>query len=185
MSQQPVPYSGASAPRSPLPTLIVTAILLIAVGVGFLVWPFFAATWMLAILVGSAFITTGLAMLTRAAASPAALIGGLLLLAVGVLAILFSEFTVTVLVTFVGFGLVMFGVLWTAIGASFARRSPAAVVPGIVMLVGGVLALIWPNVALIVAAVVCGICMILLGGLLVWAATRMRRVDPSKTTIVI
>ncbi len=183
MSQQPVVYTTEKR-RFPWWTLLVTGVLVAAVGVGFLVWPFFAATWMLVVLFGSALIANGLAVLTRSAASPAALIGGIVLIAAGVLAIVFSDLTVGAIVAFVGVGLVVFGVLWIAIGARFAGRGPAILVPGVLILVGGVVALAWPGLALAVVAAIGGVCLVLLGALIIWTANRLRRLDVSATTIV-
>jgi uncharacterized membrane protein HdeD (DUF308 family) len=172
VSQQPVVYTTEKR-RFPWWTLLVTGVLVAAVGVGFLVWPFFAATWMLVVLFGSALIANGLAVLTRSAASPAALIGGIVLI-----------LTVGAIVAFVGVGLVVFGVLWIAIGARFAGRGPAILVPGVLILVGGVVALAWPGLALAVVAAIGGVCLVLLGALIIWTANRLRRLDVSATTIV-
>jgi uncharacterized membrane protein HdeD (DUF308 family) len=52
------------------------------------------------------------------------------------------------------------------------------------MLLGGVTALVLPALALSIVAVVGGLCLILIGVLIVSAATRLRRVNASATTIV-
>lgn len=184
MSQQPVVYTSGRR-RFPWWTLFVTGALVAAVGLGFLVWPFFAASWLLVVLFGSALVANGLALLTRAAGSPGALVGGLVLVAAGVLSIVFSDFTVSAIVAFVGVGLVLFGVLWIAVGARFAGRSPMLLVPGVLVLAGGVVALAWPGLALAVVAVIGGVCLLLLGALIMWTANRLRRVDASATTIVV
>lgn len=183
MSQYPIVTSTGQR-RFPWWTLLITGVLVAAVGVGFLIWPFFAASWMLVVLFGSALIANGLAVLTRSAGSSAALIGGLVLIAAGVLAIVFSDLTVGAIVAFVGVALVVFGVLWIAISARFAGRSPVILVPGVLILVGGIVALAWPGLALAVIAVIGGICLVLLGALIIWTANRLRRVDVSATTIV-
>lgn len=184
MSQQPVVYAAAGNRGLPWWPLLLAGALVAAVGVGFLVWPFFAASWLLVVLFGSALIANGLALLTRAGGSSAALVGGIVLIGAGVLAIVFSDFTVSAIVAFVGVGLVVFGVLWIAIGARFAGRSPALLVPGVLVLVGGIVALAWPGLALAVVAVIGGICLVLLGSLIIWTANRLRRTRPSATTIV-
>ncbi|WP_449282876.1 DUF308 domain-containing protein [Leucobacter sp.] len=182
MSQQPVPYRVTTTRRFPWWTPLIAGVLIALVGVGFLIWPFFAGGWALAILFGSALIANGLALLARG--SSAAVIGGLLLLAAGVLAIVFSEFTVAVLVSSVGAGLIVLGAIWIAVAARLAGRRALAILPGALMLLGGVTALVLPALALSIVAVVGGLCLILIGVLIVSAATRLRHVNASTTTIV-
>lgn len=182
MSQQPVPYRVTTTRRFPWWTLLIAGVLIALVGVAFLVWPFFAGSWVLAILFGSALIANGLALLARG--SSAAVIGGLLLLAAGVLAIVFSEFTVAVLVSSVGAGLIVIGAIWIAVAARMPGRRVLAILPGALMLLGGVVALVLPALALSIVAVVGGLCLMLIGALIISAATRLRRVNASTTTIV-
>lgn len=183
MSQQPVPYAVSTTTRRfPWWALLVAGVLTALVGVGFLVWPFFAGSWVLAILFGSALIANGLALLARG--SSASLLGGLLLVLAGVLAIVFSEVTVSALVSFVGVGLIVFGVIGIAIGSRLPGRRALAIVPGALMLLGGVVALVLPELALSIVAVIGGLCLILIGALVVMTATRLRRVNASATTIV-
>jgi uncharacterized membrane protein HdeD (DUF308 family) len=179
VSQQPVPYRVTTTRRFPWWTLLIAGVLIALVGVGFLIWPFFAGSWVLAILFGSALIANGLALLTRG--SSASLIGGLLLLIAGVLAIVFSEVTV---VSFVGAGLIVLGAIWIAVAARLPGRRALSILPGALMLLGGVTALVLPALALSIVAVVGGLCLILIGVLIVSAATRLRRVNASATTIV-
>lgn len=182
MSQQPVPYRVTTTRRFPWWTLLVAGVLIGLVGVGFLVWPFFAGSWALAILFGSALIANGVALLTRG--SSAAVIGGLLLLAAGILAIVFSELTVAVLVSSVGAGLIVLGAIWIVVAARMPGRRAVAILPGAVMLLGGITALVLPALALSIVAVVGGLCMILIGALIVSAAARLRNASASATTIV-
>lgn len=184
MSNTPAPYFGVPNRNVRRWPLIVAAVLLIVVGAGFLVWPFFAASLSLAVLFGSALIAGGIAIASRAASSPLALVSGLVFIAAGVFSMVFAEATVAALVAFVGVGLVVFGALWTLIGLRFARRA-AVVLPGVLLLIGGVIALVMPALALVVMAIVVGLCLISLGVLLIWLARKLQSPPPEQTTIIL
>ncbi|PRI12198.1 DUF308 domain-containing protein [Leucobacter massiliensis] len=183
MSQEPVPYRVTQTGRFPWWTLATTGVLVGLVGLAFLVWPLFAGSWAVAILFGSALIVNGLALITRGGSAP--MLGGVLLLLAGVLAIAFAELTVAALVSFVGAGLIVLGVIWIAIAARISRRRALGIVPGAVMLLGGVVALVFPGLALSIVSVVGGLCMLLLGVLIVSAAWRLRGARGTTTTIIV
>ncbi|GAA2187734.1 hypothetical protein GCM10009786_13910 [Leucobacter alluvii] len=151
------------------------------IGLGLVVWPFFSASWILVVLFGSALIANGTVLLARGGT-----IGGILLIVAGVVAMAFTGATARALVSFAGFGMIAFGALWLAVGMKFARSRPSiGIVPGAVLVVGGVLALIWPGVALSIAAVVGGIVLTAVGVAVIWGASKPRRVDPGSATIII
>jgi uncharacterized membrane protein HdeD (DUF308 family) len=87
-------------------------------------------------------------------------------------------------VSFVGAGLIVLGAIWIAVAARLPGRRALSILPGALMLLGGVTALVLPALALSIVAVVGGLCLILIGVLIVSAATRLRRVNASATTIV-
>lgn len=189
MSQphMPVPMRGGSggaggAQRAfPKGTVIAIGAIVGVIGVGLVVWPFFSASWILVVLFASALIANGAVLLARGRS-----IGGILLVVAGVIALAFTGATARALVSFAGFGLIAFGALWFAVGLRFARHRPSiGIVPGAVLLAGGILALLWPGVALSIAAVVAGLVLIAVGAAIIWGATRPRRVDPGATTIII
>ncbi|MCB1274198.1 MAG: hypothetical protein KDB25_07380 [Leucobacter sp.] len=154
--------------------LALAGVLVAAVGVGFLIWPFLAARSILAVLLGAALIAGAIAVFARAPSGPGA-VGGLLLLAGGVLAIAFAEVTAGLIVTMVSVALISIGALWLLVGLGFGRRATAAVVIPPVLLVGaGVVGLVWPAVALTVFAIVAGIGLILLGVSIVGGAFALR-----------
>ncbi|WP_336661947.1 DUF308 domain-containing protein [Leucobacter sp. USHLN154] len=189
MSQphMPVPMgAGSSGPgsarrASPKGTVIAIGAIVALIGLGLVVWPFFSASWILVVLFGSALIANGAVLLARGGT-----IGGILLIVAGVVAMAFTGATARALVSFAGFGMIAFGALWLAVGMKFARSRPSiGIVPGAVLVVGGVLALIWPGVALSIAAVVGGIVLTAVGVAVIWGASKPRRVDPGSATIII
>ncbi|MBN9612368.1 MAG: DUF308 domain-containing protein, partial [Actinobacteria bacterium] len=116
--------------------------LLAAVGLAFLIWPFFAATWAFAVLIGAAFVVTGLALLLRRRPGGSSAFGGVLVIAIGLLAIVFSDFTVSVLITFIGMTLIGVGVLWLVIALGLSRGGlNAGTLPAVLMLAAGVFAI--------------------------------------------
>ena len=178
---------GGGAWRS----LLLTGVLVIAAGVGLVIWPFFAATWLLAVFIGAALIANGLAVIARGGGASPAVFGGLILIAAGVLAVAFPELTATAVITFAGIGFIGIGVLWIGVAAAFpGGRRAAVLIPGILLLVGGVLALAQPAIALGIVAVVGGIVTLAIGGLIIWTALRIKRIiagpdAASQTTIIV
>ncbi|MFT4231307.1 MAG: DUF308 domain-containing protein [Leucobacter sp.] len=184
MSQQPVPHAVSSTRRRlPRWTLTAAGVLTALVGAAFLIWPFIAGSWVIAILFGSALIANGLALLARGGSAP--VVGGLLLAAAGVLAIVFDDLTASLIVSFVGVVLIGIGAIWIAVASRLPARRALAILPGALMLVGGIVAIALPAFALSVVAVVGGICLILVGALIIATATRLARgLEASRTTIV-
>lgn len=151
-------------------------VLLIAVGLAFLIWPFFAATWAFAVLVGSGFIVTGLAVLTRQRSRGGSALGGALVIAIGLLTIVFSEFAVGVMITFIGMTLISIGVLWFVIALALSRDGwSLGTLPAMLLLAAGVVAIVWPSVALLIAAGVFGLLLLGAGSMTLWNAVRLRR----------
>ncbi len=165
---------------------VTVGVLVVAAGVGLLLWPFVAATWILVLLFGSALIANGLAMLVRVRASSASTVAGILLIICGALAIVFSEFTVSALVTFAGVALIFIGAIWLVIGIGLSRgASLLLLVPPILTILGGVVTLVWPDFAIKVVAVVCGLLTLALGASIIWTALRLRKASVAQTTIII
>lgn len=180
------PVSSMSTRRFPWWIPFVVGVLVAAAGVGLLIWPFVAATWILVILFGSALIANGLALLVRLRSSASTTVGGVLLILAGIFAIVFSEFTVSALVTFVGVALIFVGALWLVIGIRLTEgASPLVLLPAILTLVGGIVTLVWPNFAIKVVAVVCGLFTVLLAASIIWTAVKLRKTTVSQTTIII
>lgn len=167
---------------------------MILAGLGLVVWPLFAATWMLGVLVGTVLVINAIGLLTRGGL---AVIGGALLGFLGVLAFFMPDAIATAIVTFAGVGFLALGAVWIAFASRFIAAAAAraggrslgrvaALVPGVLLAAGGVVALVWPEVALAVVAVVGGICLIALGVFIVWLTRKLRRGGPaSQTTIII
>ena len=195
--QQPVIVTGGRPRRSPRWVVTAVGALVVAAGVGLLIWPFIAAGWILAILFGSALIAGGLALMVRSRSRGFGIAGGALLLIAGLVAIAFPQFTANALVTFVGVGFVATGAIWILIGSRLGGAGvPVALAPGVLLIVGGVIALIWPSVALGVVAVLGGLCMLLIGFALIAGARSLGRAsrggsrgngssDASSATIII
>lgn len=156
--------------------LMAVGLLVSLVGLALLVWPFTAASWLLVVLLGSALIANGLGLLVRARFSGAAFFAGALLILFGVLAIVFSDITISALVTFAGVASVSLGLLWTVVNVSLgAARSWPLMLPPVLLIVAGVVALVWPGVALVFVAVVAGLLTLLVGATLIWSSLAMRR----------
>ncbi|MGI8394040.1 DUF308 domain-containing protein [Leucobacter sp. W1038] len=180
------PVTHVSTRRFPWWIPLVVGVLVAAAGIGLLIWPFVAATWILVILFGSALIANGLALTVRLRPSASTTVGGVLLILAGILAIVFSEFTVSALVTFVGVSLIFVGALWLVIGIRLTEgASMLVLLPTLLTLLGGVVTLIWPDFAIKVVAVVCGLFTVMLGTSLIWTAIRLRKISVSQTTIIL
>lgn len=174
MTWEIVPEASGPARKFPWWIPLVVGIIVLAAAFGLLLWPFIAASWVLVVLFGSAMVANGLALLVRRRSSGATIGAGIVLIVVGVLAMLFSQFTVNVLVTFVGVSVILIGALWLTLGIR-AGGGAAALGPAIVIMLAGVVALIWPDVALAFVAVIGGLIMLLLGATMVWTALALRR----------
>lgn len=166
---------------------------LILAGAGLIVWPVFSATWLLGALVGTALIVNAIGLLARGGP---AVIGGALLGVMGVCALLLPDAVAVALVTFAGIGFLALGAIWIAFasrvvaattarvgGSGWGRAS--ALVPGVLLAAGGVIALVWPDLALAVVAIVGGLCVIALGAFIVWLTRKLRRGGPASQTTII
>lgn len=157
---------------------LIVGVLVVAVGVGLLIWPFVAASWLLVILFGSALISGGLAALVRQRPGGASIVGGIVFIVAGALAIVFREFTASALVTFVAVALIVAGGFLLAISLRFSGSGSSLVaLPAILLICAGIAALIWPSAALIVAAIVAGLCALAIGGAIIGGAFSLRRVS--------
>lgn len=156
----------------PLAIGIVTALL----GLTLLIWPFFAASRILALLIGAALIGNGLAALVGSRARGLGAPAAVLLIVLGGIAIALPEMTVSLLVGFVAATMLLIGTVWLAI----ALRMRAAIhwafvaIPATLIALG-IAALIWPSIALVLAAFAAGLVTTLIGGSLIWAALALRR----------
>lgn len=137
--------------------IVIGSIVTLA-GVALLFWPFITASWMLAIVFGTALISSGIASLTQFYASVAAKIFGIALILLGILAAIFNEFTASVLVTVVGASIITLSLLWLAIGISMrAGASPLTIGPAVLGIIIGLIPLMWPQFALSIIAVFFGL----------------------------
>ncbi|PII86644.1 hypothetical protein BMH32_12310 [Leucobacter sp. OLJS4] len=183
MTWEVVPESTgprAETRRFPWWILLVVGILVTAAGVGLLFWPFIAASWFLVVVLGSALIANGLAILVRRP-SGAAVAAGIVLIAGGVLAMVFSDFTVTALVTFVGVSVLFVGAFWLVLAIRAGGRSGLVLMPAILAILAGVVTLVWPDFALKFVAVIAGIFTLFIGISLILSATALRRLLASGT----
>lgn len=165
---------GAPTRRFPWWIPLSVGVVVLLAGCGLLLWPFFTASWLLAVLIGAALIANGLALLVRRRSSPATVVAGVALIAAGVLAMVFSGFTADVIVTLFGSAVMLVGALWLAVGLR-AGGGTAMLAPAILIMLAGLVALIWPGVALAFVAVIGGLVMLLLGASLVGTALALRR----------
>lgn len=176
MVPEPTGQERRRGPSSPWWVLISVGAIVIAAGVGLLIWPFIAASWILVLLFGSALIANGLAAVVRLRASGAATIGGMVLMIAGVLAIVFSEFTAQALVTFVGVGLIAVGAFGVILVTRLSQGGfPITILPAVLAVAAGAFALIWPDIALAIVAVFAGLVTVGIGASMVWGGLVLRR----------
>jgi len=161
--------------RSPSWTVYATGVLLVLLGLSFLIWPFFAVTWAFAVLVGAGLIGSGLAVLARQRPGGVSAFGGVIVISIGVLTIVFSDFAVGVMITFIGMTLISIGVLWLVLALALSRGGMnVGPLPAVLLLAAGVVAIVWPSVALLIAAVVFGLLMLGAGIMMLWGSARRR-----------
>ncbi|MEJ1730726.1 DUF308 domain-containing protein, partial [Escherichia coli] len=96
-----------------------------------------------------------LAVLARG--GPGAILGGIVLILAGIGAMAFTPLTASVLVTLLGGLLLVIGVAWVGIGVRLAGGNPLVLAPGVILLIAGIVALVWPEIALSIIAVVSGL----------------------------
>ncbi|KAM9863022.1 hypothetical protein ACI1US_01024 [Leucobacter sp. BZR 635] len=167
---------GRMPRRFPWGVPLTVGVVTLLVGLSLLVWPFFAASRILALLIGAAFIGGGLATIVGSRARGFGTPAGVLFIVLGVIAIAFPELTVSMLVGFVAATMLLIGTVWLAIAVRMreAIHWVFVAIPAALIALG-IVALIWPSLALIVAAFVAGLLTTLVGGSLIWAALALRR----------
>lgn len=171
--QQP---GGNPMRRFPWGVPLAIGIITVITGLSLLIWPFFAASRILALLIGIALIGNGIAALVGTRARGVGVPAAVLFVVLGVIALAFPELTVSVLVGFIAAGMLFIGVIWLAISL---RLRPAIhwlfiALPALLIALG-VVAIIWPSLALVIAAFAAGVVTTLVGGSLIWAAFALRR----------
>lgn len=162
--------------RFPWWILLIIGIVCIAAAVGLVAFPW-APVHLLAVIVGVAFIASGLSTLAVRRGS-GAIIGGILLLVVGVLSIVFSDALSDLIVMFLGFGLIFAGALWLLLAVR-AGGSAFLLVPALLTLAAGVVTLIWPTFALTVVAIGIGIMLFATGVFFIVQAFAMKQIPPT------
>lgn len=168
---------GGQPPRRfPWGVPLTLGIVSVALGLTLLVWPFFAGSRILAFLIGAALIGNGLAAVVGARGRGFSMPAGVLFIVLGVLAIAFPELTVSLLVGFVAATMLFVGTIWLAIAIRMRQGIHWVFVALPALLITlGIVALIWPSLALIIAAFAAGLVTTLIGGSLIWAALALRR----------
>jgi len=147
-----------------------------AVGVGLTLRPFTSLSVLVAV-VAAGLVVTGVVTAWRGRASSAgALVAvGLGWVAAGVVAVAWPSVTVRAVAVLVGALMIGDGALDVAAGLRGSRdHRPAAVIGGAASIVFGLLALAWPDVTLLVVAVVFGARTVLFGLRTAWSGFRDR-----------
>lgn len=167
---------GGGSRRAPRWALLIVGVLVALLGSALLAWPFFAASRILALLVGGALVANGIAALVGVRVRGLGVPTAVILIVAGVIAMVFPEFTVRVLVGFVGVLMIGVGIIWLLVAL---RLQPAAgplfVVLPAILLALGIAGLVWPTFALTLAALAAGLVTLLIGVSLVWGALALRR----------
>lgn len=145
-------------------TTLFAGVLLLFAGIALLFWPFITASWVLSLIFGVALVSSGIASLMQFNASISARVLGVLLIAVGALAIIFNEFTASILVTIVGATFITISIMWLVFGFALrAAFSPLVLVPAIFGLIAGIVPFVWPEFALSLVAVATGLILLIWG----------------------
>ena len=171
--------SRTARPPWRLPRWIAAAVglLVAALGVVLALRPFTSLS-VLVVLVGVGLILTGVATLTelrRGEGGAGTIAIGTGWIVAGLAVAVWPDIRIQVLAVVVGIVLVVAGVLDVVAGLrGTARDRFASVVGGVASVIFGVLALSWPDVTVLVVAVVFGIRLVLAGLHLAWAAFRDR-----------
>lgn len=167
--------SRSGSRRSPWWALLIVGVLIALLGAALLAWPFFAASRILAFLVGGAFVANGIAALVGVRVRGLGVPTAVLLIVVGIVAIVFPEFTVRVLVGFVGVLMIGVGAIWLLVALRLRPAvGPLFVILPALLLALGIAGLVWPTFALTLAALAAGLVTLLIGASLVWGAFALR-----------
>lgn len=158
--------------RVPWWVFLIAGILCVVAALGLMAFPWAPVT-LLSFIVGGSFIASGLSafLLQRGAAGT---LGGILLIVGGVLAIVFSSFTNTVIVNILGFGLLFMGGIGLLIAAR-AGGSALVLLPALLTLGAGIATLIWPTAVLTVVAVFVGVILFIIGVTTMMKAFSLRK----------
>lgn len=155
-------------------SILITGILVTIAGLALLVWPFIAASWLLAIFLGIALISGGSAALTHTRATALSRFLGLLVIVAGILAIVFNELAASLLVTIVGSVFITVGLFWVVVSLSVGG-GVVSTLPGVLAIIAGLIPMFWPQFALSFIAVFAGLMLLVWGVTLIGAAVRTRR----------
>lgn len=177
-NQQPLGSVDVTTSRFPWWILLTVGILVILAGVGLLIWPY-APVQMLVIFFGIGLIANGLAMLVRARQSAATIIGGIALVAGGILAMVFNEFTKNAFVTLTGVTLLLIGIVWFigALRYEKSRVRTALIVQAVLAFLLGLVILIWPDFMVTVFAFMFGAMTLIIGIMMMVDAFRLRKLN--------
>lgn len=174
-----IPNEGPSirVKRFPWWILLLIGIFCITAALGFMAFPW-APVNLLSIIIGAGFIAAGLSALTMQRALIANL-SAILLIAVGVLAIIFTEETSNVIVWLLGFGLLFIGIILFVLAARSGGAAGLLMFPALIAFLGGVVTLIWPTFTLTIVALGVGFMMFVTGIFFISQALRLRKRPPT------
>lgn len=159
--------------RFPWWTVLIAGILALIAAVGLVAFPW-APVSLLAFIIGFTFVSAGVSTLVMQRGVAAAVVGIILIIA-GLIAAIFNDFTSSVIVYMLGFGLIFVGGVWLLLSL---RGSALTLVPAIITLAAGIVTLIWPTFVLTIVAVIVGFFMFMLGVFLIAQAFRLKKLPP-------
>lgn len=164
--------------RFPWWIFLIIGIVCIATALGFMAFPW-APVGLLSIIIGAGFIAAGISALTMQR-TMAANLGSILLIAVGVLAIVFTEQTSNLIVWMFGFGLLFIGIVLLVLAAqSGGSAAGFLLLPAIILLIGGVVTLVWPTFSLTIVAIAVGFVLFVTGVFFISQALALRKLPPT------
>jgi uncharacterized membrane protein HdeD (DUF308 family)/alpha-beta hydrolase superfamily lysophospholipase len=157
------------------PLLIVLGVACAAFGAFAVLRPFASLRVLVAVVVAGMLLSaiTAIAASRRASSRWPALLGGSAWLVAAVVVVAWPHVTTRVLAFVVGVALIVDGILDALAGIRGGTdRRAAAVIGGAASVVFGILALVWPDVTVLVVTVVFGARLVLFGLRLAWSAWR-------------
>lgn len=161
---------------------------LIALGAGIVVlaWPDRTIT-VIARVVGIFLILGGLAQIIDALMTRKAgtywgfvLLRGVLDLAIGVVAVVWPDITIWVLVVLIGLELIIGGFISLVISMRVPKELEARsryLWRGILSIIGGLVVIVWPDATVLVVAVVLGIYLVIFGLVLLYTGYQLGKID--------
>lgn len=149
---------------------LIIGLVIAALGLWLVVRPL-SSTNLLVVVIGLAFLLNGIGQLLQSRATPLSIISAIVLIFAGVVIFVFRGFTTSILAVIVAIAPIVIGItrIVDAIRADSEERASGFILAAAAIL-AGIIALAWPDLTLLVAAVAFGGWTLLLGLQFAWSA---------------